>query len=124
MGPTNCSRQIAMSGGSSNVVMASGASGGFYTYAIGGASYFGFSGAVGGTALSAASAHNGFFIGSNQGATGRIDYFDKNNNLTGQFGSGRVLNPISMQTVLAPEPGLWAVIVLGLVAFLVGERRR
>ncbi len=121
IGATSNWGQVTKVGGSNRVVMATGAAGGFTYYQPDTNTFSG--GTVGGNTLSAATAHNGFFIGSNQGASGRIDYYDKFNNLTRQFGSGTVLVPVSMQTVLAPEPGEWMVMGVGLVALL-GRRRR
>ena len=55
---------------------------------------------------------------------GRIDYFDRDFGLTRHFGSGTIVNPVSMQSVLAPEPGQWAVIGLGLGTVLSRRRAR
>ncbi|MCE9559204.1 MAG: PEP-CTERM sorting domain-containing protein [Armatimonadetes bacterium] len=115
------SGQMCANAGTSQLIMAGGLGGNFRTY-IPGDTGLGTVFGVGGDVLSAASAHTGFFLGSNQGATGRIDYYSKNRQLVRQFGSGIVLNPVSMQTVLAPEPGSMVVLGLGLVALL--KRRK
>lgn len=121
-GPSTGWGQMTLNGGTSNIIMASGNLGGFFLYTPGNPNINNFAGTVGGTAMSAASAHSGFFIGSNQGATGRIDYFDRYFGLTRQFGSGTVVSPVSMQTVLAPEPGQLTALGVGLVGIL--SRRR
>jgi len=123
IGSTTGFGQFARNGGTSALVMATGTLGGFYSYTPGSATFVNVNGDVGGNVMSAATAHSGFFLGSNQGTNGRIDYYDGNRNLTRQFGSSVVLNPISMQTVLAPEPGPFAALGLGVIALLKRRRR-
>jgi len=116
--------QMAKNGGTNQVVMATGTLGGFYSYAPNGTTFTNNPGVLAGNALSAASAHSGFFIGYNTGAaTGRVDYFDGNRNYTRSFGIGQVVSPVSMQTVLAPEPGTMAIFGLGLAALKLRRKR-
>ena len=56
---------MTLNGGTNNIVMASGSLGGYFTYNPGASAINNFACTVGGTAMSAASSHSGFFIGSN-----------------------------------------------------------
>jgi len=123
-GATTSWGQMAKNGGTNQFVMATGTLGGFYSYAPNGTTFTNNPGVLAGNALSAASAHSGFFIGYNTGAaTGRVDYFDGNRNYTRSFGIGQVVSPVSMQTVLAPEPGTMAIFGLGLAALKLRRKR-
>ncbi|MCE9559206.1 MAG: PEP-CTERM sorting domain-containing protein [Armatimonadetes bacterium] len=121
IGLTNGFGQMCVNGGTSELIMAGGNSGLSRVY-VPGASALATGIPTTANTMSAASAHFGFFLGMNDGTTGRIEYYSQFRNLTRTFGTGTVLRPISMQTVLAPEPGSMAVLGLGLVALL--KRRK
>ena len=74
-----------------------------------------------GTSKAAASAHNGFFIGGTNGTTGLITYYDNQINRRAQFGGAVLRDPVTMEAVLAPEPGTMIALGAGLAAIL---RRR
>jgi len=111
--------QIARSGASPDLVMASGDNVKIVNSNTLVTGSFGFSS---GTAKSAARAHNGFFIGSTQGGVGTITYYDNMTSIRGQFGGGVLRDPVFMETVLAPEPGTMLALGAGLAAIL--RRRR
>ncbi|MCE9559205.1 MAG: PEP-CTERM sorting domain-containing protein [Armatimonadetes bacterium] len=115
------SGQICANGGATQLIVAGGTGGNARIY-VPGTTAVGTLNSVGGNVMSAASAHFGFFLGSNQGAAGRVDFYDNRFNLTRQFGQSVLVNPVSMQSVLAPEPGSMAGLGLGLVALL--KRRK
>lgn len=74
-----------------------------------------------GTSQAAASAHNGYFIGGTNGTSGLITYYDSLGFRRAQFGGTVLRNPVSMEAVLAPEPGTMLALGAGLAAIL---RRR
>lgn len=74
-----------------------------------------------GTSQAAASAHVGYFIGGTNGSTGLVTYYDSLGFRRGQFGGAVLRNPVSMEAVVAPEPGTMIALGAGLAAIL---RRR
>lgn len=113
--------QMARNGGTSEIIMAAGSTGNVYSYVPGALTYTTRTLGLG-NAIAAASAHSGYFVASIPASGGAIiSSFDGSHNLSGQFGNGIIVNPISMETVLAPEPGSLAALGLGVVALL---RRR
>lgn len=113
--------QMARNGGTNEVIMAAGNTGNVYSYVPGGSSFTTRTLGLG-NAIAAASAHSGYFVASIPASGGAIiSSFDGSHNLSSQFGNGIVVSPISMETVLAPEPGSLAALRLGMVALL---RRR
>jgi hypothetical protein len=68
-------------------------------------------------------AHDGFFTMGNRAGAWSLDKYDATFGQRGQYGSGIVINPASMQSVVAPEPG--TILALGAgVAALLRRRRR
>jgi len=110
--------QMSLVGGDNRAVMAAGSELRFTTLdslspgSI--ASPFGLSNA-------AARAHDGFYIGGINSGIGRVTYYDRNFNVRGIFTNTALMDPVSMQTVLAPEPGTFAAVGVGVAALL---RRR
>ncbi len=113
--------QMCFNGGLNQVIVVGGTQGFARAYTPGSATVSTIA-IPGGNALSAATAHAGFFVGVDQLGSGRIDAYSQYGNVIRQFGQGVVFKPVSMQTVLAPEPGSLAVLGLGLVALL--KRRK
>lgn len=68
-------------------------------------------------------AHDGFFTMGNRGGTWSLDKYDATFGQRGQYAAGMVLNPASMQSVVAPEPGTMIALGAG-VAVLLRRRRR
>lgn len=76
------------------------------------------------TSYAVAPAHQGFFVGGSAvGGGGRVLRYNNFGTPIAQFGQGTLNNPVSMATVLAPEPGTMAALGLGL-AVLLRRRRR
>ncbi len=73
-----------------------------------------------GTTVAIASGHEGYFLAST-GASALVTRYDRFRNFRGQYGSGILTSPVSMQTVLAPEPGTMIALGAGALALL---RRR
>jgi len=123
-GATTTWGQMAKNGGTNQVILPTGTASGFYSYAPNASSFITGTGPLAGNTLSAATAHSGFFTGVNiTPSTGRLDYFDGNRNYVRSFGSGQIIQPVSMQTVLAPEPGTMAIFGLGLAALKLRRKR-
>lgn len=113
--------QMSRVGGANFVVMP-GAEGMFHHYSPGSLGSGTSSIPGGGQGLGAAAAHSGFFISSTLGGVGTVTAFTNGFRPTRQFGSSVLRQPVSMQTVLAPEPGTMAALGLGALALL--RRRR
>ena len=90
----------------------------FYTFGT-----WGFVGTTSTQNRHSARAHDGFFTMGLRGSTWSLDKYDGSFGQRGQWGSGIVMNPASMQSVVAPEPGTMAALGLG-VAALARLRRR
>lgn len=121
LGPVGAG-QMAMTGGANFVVMPAGGTGQFHHYTPGSTSSGTGTIPGGGTGLGAAAAHNGFFLSSTNAGVGRVTAFGNNFQPIRQFGSGVLISPVSMQSVLAPEPG--SMLALGLGALVLLRRRR
>lgn len=110
--------QMSLVGGSNRVVMAAG---GELRFATLDTVTPGLIASPYGLSKAAASAHDGYYVGGTSSGVGRVTYYDRNFNVRGIFTNGTLMDPISMQTVLAPEPGTFVAIGVGLAALL---RRR
>lgn len=116
------SGQMSKVGGSNYLVMP-GATGQVHTYLLNSSSSDSVTIPGGGLGLGAAAAHSGFFISSANGGVGTITAYNGNRLAIRQFGSSVLIRPVSLQSVLAPEPGSLAALGLGLAA-LARRRRR
>ncbi len=68
-------------------------------------------------------AHDGFFTMGRRTGSWSLDKYDRTFGQRGQYGSGIVVNPASMQSVVAPEPGTLLALGVGAAALLRRRRR-
>jgi hypothetical protein len=111
--------QMARNAGTNELIMAAGTD----IKVIDSVTLTGFSYATPlGTTTAVASGHEGYMMASTNAGGALVTRYDRFNNFRGQFGNGILTSPISMQTVLAPEPGTMIALGGGVLALL--RRRR